>query len=64
MKDVLKMKLKVAQSYLRSLKDGTTQTSAGAGISIKIYASVRLYIKIILAKTLSIGWRNWTFFHD
>jgi hypothetical protein len=38
MKDVFKMRLKIAQNYVKSLKEGITQSSGG--VSVKLHAQV------------------------
>jgi len=54
MKDLFRMRLKIAQNFIKNLKEGTTQSSGpGAGVSVKIHAlviissfSMYLYIKV------------------
>jgi len=41
MKDLFRMRLKIAQNYVKSLKEGITQVSGpGLGPSVKIHAQV------------------------
>jgi len=41
MKDLFRMRLKIAQNFIKNLKEGTTQSSGpGAGVSVKIHALV------------------------
>ncbi len=39
MKDVFKMRLKIAQNYIKCLKEGVAQAS-GSGLTIKLHAQV------------------------
>ena len=40
MKDLFRMRLKIAQNYIKGIKEGATQAAGGPGLSIKIHAQV------------------------
>lgn len=44
MKDMFRMRLKIAQNYIKSLKEGITQVSGpGLGPSVRIHAQVHIF---------------------
>lgn len=45
MKDMFRMRLKIAQNYMKGLKEGITQVSGpGVGPSVRIHAQVFIFI--------------------